>query len=174
MIKLSPFEPSDFNQFISWIDSEELLITIAGPYFTYPLTPSQLQNYLADKNSFSFNIIDTSQNKTIGHAEIILAGDGICKLDKVLVGDVSDRGKGICGLIIKELLDHSFEKLDAKEVELNVFDWNIAGIKCYTKAGFTFNEQKIYSMQVNGKTWTVKNMRIDKDKWLIIPSSPAL
>lgn len=172
MIKLSPFEPSDFNKFISWIDSEELLITFAGTYFTYPLNTSQLQNYLDDKNSFSFNIVDIIQNKTIGHAEIILMGDGLCKLGKVLVGDISDRGKGIGGLIINELLEHSFEKLNAKEVELNVFDWNIAGIKCYKKAGFMFNEQKIYSMQVNGATWIAKNMRIDKEQWLKSKSTP--
>ncbi len=165
MIKLRPFEPSDFTQFISWIDSEELLMTIAGTYFTYPLNTSQLQNYLDDKNSFSFNIVDISKNETIGHAEIILLDDGICKLDKVLVGDISNRGQGLGGLIINELLEYSFEKLNAKEVELNVFDWNIAGIKCYTKAGFIFNEQKIYTFQVNGATWIAKNMRIDKDKW---------
>lgn len=165
MIKLTPFEPSDFDKLISWVDNEELLITIAGTYFTYPLTTVQLQNYVDDSNSLSFNILDISQNKTIGHAEIILNDDN-CKLDKILIGDKSNRGKGIGELVINELLAYSFEILKAKEVELYVYDWNIAGIKCYEKAGFTFNEQKTLSTPVKDATWIAKNMRIDKDKWL--------
>jgi RimJ/RimL family protein N-acetyltransferase len=165
MIKLTSFEPSDFDKLISWVDSEELLITIAGHYFTYPLTASQLQHYLDDSNSLSFNIVDIPRNLTIGHAEIILTGDGTCKLDKILIGDKSNRGKGIGELVTNALLEYSFEKLNAKEVELLVFDWNIAGIKCYEKAGFTFNEQIKLSMQVNGVTWIAGNMRIDIDKW---------
>ncbi|HZE83448.1 MAG TPA: GNAT family protein [Puia sp.] len=166
MIKLTPFEQSDFHKFMSWIESEELLITIAGTYFTYPLTDSQLLNYLHDKNSLAFNIVDLSRNEAIGHAEIIRANDGACKLDKILVGDKSLRGKGIGELIIHQLLDYSFGKLNVKEVELNVYDWNIAGIKCYEKAGFIFNHQKIQSTQVRGTTWVAKNMRIDKGKWI--------
>ena len=168
MIKLTPFQPSDFDTLISWIDSEELLVTIAGRYFTYPLTASQLQKYLKDEKSIAFNIVDISQNKTIGHAEIILNGDGTCKLDKVIVGDTSNRGKGIGGMLINELLKYSFEKLNAIEVELNVYDWNTAGIKCYLKAGFTFNEYKTQSTEINGTTWLAKNMTINKDKWMML------
>jgi RimJ/RimL family protein N-acetyltransferase len=166
MIKLTPFEPSDFDKLISWVDSEEILITIAGTYFTYPLTTAQLQNYKDDSSSLSYNIVDITQNQTIGHAEIILIDNGTCKLDKILIGDKSNRGKGIGEFVINVLLKYSFEQLNAKEVELNVYDWNMAGIKCYEKAGFTFTEREIQSTLPNGTTWFAKNMSIDKEKWL--------
>jgi RimJ/RimL family protein N-acetyltransferase len=43
---------------------------------------------------------------------------------------------------MNELLDYSFRELDMNEVELNVYDWNIAGIKCYEKVGFVINPNK--------------------------------
>jgi RimJ/RimL family protein N-acetyltransferase len=172
MISLTTFGPSDFDQFIAWLDNEELLIAIAGTYFTYPVTTLQLHNYLADTSSIAFNVVDITRNKPIGHAEIILKEDGLCKLDKVIVGDSSNRGKGVGGMIINELLKYCFDVLHAKEVELNVYDWNIAGIKCYEKAGFTFTDI-IHTTQVKDNTWTAKNMVIDKNSWMKASAGPA-
>lgn len=165
MIQLQPFQPADFDLFISWIDTEELLITIAGTYFSYPVTAHQLERYLQDEKSIAFNVVDTEQNKKIGHAEIILTGNDTCKLDKVLVGDKLNRGKGIGTQLINALLDYCFEQLNAREVELNVYDWNIAGIKCYEKTGFMFTG-KTMTTQVKDGTWVAKNMTIDKDSWI--------
>jgi len=74
MIKLIPFSSSDFDALISWVDNEELLVTIAGTVFSYPLTKEQLQTYLGTENSYSFTVVDSSQSKKIGHTEIILSG----------------------------------------------------------------------------------------------------
>lgn len=165
MIKLEPFKPADFDLFISWLNDEDLLITIAGTYFSYPLTSEQLQRYLSDEKSMAFNIIDSNENKNIGHAEIITTGKDTFKLDKVIVGDKTNRGKGTGLLLINALLDYCFEKLQAREVELNVYDWNIAGIKCYEKAGFAFTGKTMTTI-VRDNIWTAKNMTIDKERWL--------
>ena len=166
MIKLEPFTKYDFDRLISWIDSKELLMQIAGPNFSFPLTEDQLQKYLDDKNSLAFNIVDASNENIIGHAEICLTGNGTCKLDKVLIGEKSNRGKGIGLQLINELVKYSFKKLDVREVELNVYDWNIAGIKCYEKAGFSFNYSKKMTTTINNEVWTALNMTIDKEKWV--------
>src|SRR5688500_5802554 len=166
MIRLEPFKESDFNTFIRWIDSKELLVQIARLVFTYRLTYDQLQKYLDDKKSHAFNISDTMSNKVIGHSEIIVVDDVMCKLDKVIIGDPSVRGKGIGLQIMQELLKHSFEKLNAQIVELNVYDWNIAGLKCYEKVGFTLNPDKKQLTQLDGVTWTALNMIIHREKWL--------
>jgi RimJ/RimL family protein N-acetyltransferase len=165
MIKLTPFKPSDFDRFISWIDSKELLITIAGTILTYPLTTDQLHAYLNNPNSISFNVVDTIQNKTIGHAEIIKTGIDTCKLDKVLIGDKAIRGKGIGEKLMNELLDYSFRKLDMNEVELNVYDWNVAGIKCYEKVGFVMSPNKRQTTILDNIQWIALNMTIDRKNW---------
>ena len=135
MIKLEPFTQADFDRLISWVNNAELLMQIAGPNFSFPLTADQLQKYLDDKNSYAFNVIDVSNDNVIGHAEVCFSGKDVVKLDKVLIGEKSNRDKGIGLQVINELVKFSFEKIGMKEVELNVYDWNIAGIKCYEKPG---------------------------------------
>jgi RimJ/RimL family protein N-acetyltransferase len=166
MIKLEPFKPSDFDLLISWIDSKELLIQIAGNYFSYPLTTNQLQKYLDDKNSFAFSIVETSSNKVIGHSEIILMSNNECKLDKILIGDKANRGKGFGQQVVSELLTFSFRNLSAEKAELYVYDWNINAIKSYERAGFIINYDNQMLTNIDGKTWRALNMNIDKEKWL--------
>lgn len=164
MISIRPFHPADFGDLISWIDSEELLVTIAGTVFTYPLTDQQLRIYLETPNSFSFTITD--KDRKIGHAEIVLTGEGIYKIDKLIIGRKENRGKGIGEKVIRLLFAYAFENLQAGLVELNVFDWNIAGIRCYQKCGFVLNEAGTSVFRVKDKTWTALNMVIGRDNWL--------
>ncbi len=165
MIQLELFSQADFERFISWIDSPELLVTIAGTVLTYPLTTDQLQKYLNDPRSHSFNIVDKNRNEIIGHAEIVEIDTEMCKLDKVIIGNRSNRGKGIGEQVIKQLLNYSFLNLGAGIVELNVYDWNIAGIKCYEKSGFAINPDKKQFTAIDDKKWMAFNMTIGKDKW---------
>lgn len=165
MIMLRPFQQSDFSKLISWIDNEELLVTIAGNIFTYPLTTAQLQKYLEDERSISFCIEQQNSNTSVGHAEIILANDGTCKIDKLLIADNSNRGKGVGQQVMKELLKYAFERLPVHTVELNVFDWNKAAICCYQKVGFVFNEAKTANFQVGNKNWTALNMVLHRSEW---------
>jgi RimJ/RimL family protein N-acetyltransferase len=166
MIQLEPFNPSDFDLFISWINNKELLLQIAGTYFSYPLTATQLQKYLQDENSHAFSMVDEASGKVIGHAEIIMQGNNVCKLDKILIGDTTSRGKGIGQQVINELLAFSFNHLLAEKVELYVYDWNTGAIKLYEINGFAINNDKLIFTEVHGIFWKALNMTIDKEKWL--------
>lgn len=166
MIKLTPFTQADFDLMISWIDNKELLIQIAGHQMIYPLTSDQLERYLLEENSFAFNVVDIASNKIIGHAQVLMVNEFTCKLDKVLIGDKSNRGKGLGQHLMDALLKLSFERFNALQVELNVFDWNIAAMKVYEKAGFLLNRDKTMQFKVGDKTWTAVNMTIDRTTWL--------
>ena len=76
------------------------------------------------------------------------------------------RGKGLCSLLVDHLLHIVFGELNQEKVELNVFDWNTNAIKCYEKAGFTINPNKVLERTVNGKTWFALNMVLDKVNWI--------
>jgi RimJ/RimL family protein N-acetyltransferase len=144
------------------------LITIAGTLFSYPLTAAQLQTYFEDKNSYSFNIVDAKEEKIIGHAEIVVQDQNTCKIDKLIIGDQSNRGKGTGQEVIRKLLEYAFINLSAEKVELNVFDWNTAGIRCYEKCGFVMNPAKQELFRSGNDTWTALNMAIDKDDWALV------
>ncbi|MCC7206041.1 MAG: GNAT family N-acetyltransferase [Anaerolineae bacterium] len=162
MIILTPFQRSDFDRLISWIGSKALLATIAGTEWTYPLTAGQLEIYLNNPRSHSFNIVDEEQNTTVGHAEIFLNDDGTCKIDKVIIGDPAHRGKGLCQQAMKALLAFAFTRLPVHTAELNVFDWNSTAIRCYEKVGFTVNPTKTQTFDVDDQKWIAWNMSIRK------------
>ena len=157
MIKLERFDKYNYADLISWIENKEMLMQLAGPHLTYPLTEEQLNKSQEDKNRIAFNVVDTDTNKVIGHCEIYLLEDS-AKLGRILVGDKEQRGKGIGQQIIKELLDYTSQNLPRKKIELYVFDWNIEAIKCYEKAGFKINPCKTLQREINGESWNAVNM----------------
>ena len=152
MILLEPFQPGDFDRLINWIDNEALLITIAGTEFSFPVTHDQLHRYLLLSNSYLFNVVDAADKKVVGHAQLIRSGDRMYKIDKLIIGDKTNRGKGRGQAVINALLTYAFENLGADVVELNVFDWNIAGIKCYEKCGFKVNPDNKQVFKVGDET----------------------
>jgi RimJ/RimL family protein N-acetyltransferase len=160
MMKLEPFTEKDFDRFIEWVDNNELLITIAGSNFSFPLTVEQLLKYLNDEKSYSFNIVDTDTNKVVGHAELVNMGNDVYKIDKLLIGDKEQRGKGTGQKVMNELVRHAFEEFHANTVELNVFDWNTSAIRCYEKTGFTINPAKSATFKAGDKEWLALNMSI--------------
>lgn len=164
-LTLSTFERGDFDRLISWITDEELLVTIAGKEFNYPLTIDQLQEYTAKDGSLSFNIVDETSSNTIGHAEIILQKCRQGKLDKIIIGDNQLRGKGLGSSIMKILLQYSFLTLDLETIELYVYDWNKAGIRCYEKAGFTLHKKTELITRFGQTSWRAFQMTISKKEW---------
>lgn len=162
-IKLSPFTKSDFGRLINWVSNEDLLITIAGLDFKFPLDDNQLSEYIELADSWIFNIVLNHQ--IIGHGQIIQSGSKRCKLDKLLIGDKTLRGQGIGEKLVRELNNFAFKNWGMNEVELNVYDWNIAGIKCYEKVGFSINPGVEITTKTDKVKWTAINMSIRKRMW---------
>ena len=162
MIKLERFGPHDYENLISWIDTEELLVQIAGRQMTFPVTKEQLDISQSDKNRISFSIIHEEAGRSVGHCELYLL-ENSAKIDRLIIGDPSMKGKGLCGPIIQLLLEYGFNVLEQPLIELNVFDWNHVAIRCYEKAGFKKNPDKTMEFQLDGKEkWIAFNMIIDR------------
>lgn len=166
MISLQPFNKTDFKQLLAWETDEEALMQFAGPSFSFPLTEDQLELSLQDSNRLTYKVVHIKNNISIGHAEIYFPDNTTALLCRILIGDMNYRGKGLGLAVINELLNISFARPGIEEATLNVFDFNAAAIKCYTKAGFTVNEGKTKIRQLKNKTWTALNMSFSKTKWI--------
>jgi RimJ/RimL family protein N-acetyltransferase len=162
MIKLERFDKSAYADLISWVDSEELLMQFAGPSLSFPLTAEQLDKSLEDKNRYAFTIVDIDTKEKIGHCEIYLM-ENSAKLGRILIGKEQYRGKGVGEQIVKKLTEFAQRYMDRKEIELYVFDWNIAAIKCYEKCGFKIRPEKILERKIKGETWIAVNMLFDEN-----------
>ena len=164
MIALSPFEKSDFDTFISWIESSDELFQFAGQGFDYPLTTEQLDLHVLNYKSICYKVICTKTNEYFGHCEVNYA-NSFPRLSRIFIGVKSYRNKGIGKLIVNSLLEKLFNEEGFEKADLNVFDWNQQAIKCYQKVGFEMNEDLVYRRNNNGKIWLALNMSITKSKW---------
>lgn len=144
MIKLEPFEQSDFQQLIDWIDSEELLTQWSGSLFSFPLTMESLKWYIEDTNvvnesdAFVYKAVDTGTGKVVGH--ISLGGlswkNRSSRISRVLVGSEDRFCKGIGQQMTKAVLKIGFEELGLHRIGLGVYENNKPAINCYLKCGF--------------------------------------
>lgn len=164
MIQLQPFTEADFDAFISWMDSAETVMQVAGNWLLFPVTHEQLRASQADPNRHSFSVTDPQTTDCIGHCELYLQEHSV-KIGKVIIGNKAYRGRGLCIPVIQQLLKAAFEQTQTPLVELNVFDWNTAAIRCYEKCGFEINPGAETLKEVNGKIWRTYNMIISRKKW---------
>jgi RimJ/RimL family protein N-acetyltransferase len=164
MIELQKFTPLDFDTFVSWINNEKELFQFAGPIFTFPLSKGQLENYMKMEGLVPYKVVCTEINETIGHCELNYQ-KGNYRLSRILIGNKAYRGKGIGEKIVRKMVEKFFEDLEVDKVDLNVFDWNLAAIKCYENVGFKINPFYIRTMRVTGGTWVRLNMDLNRTQW---------
>lgn len=163
-ITLLPFTEKDFNRFKSWVKNAEGLFQFAGSIFSFPLTDDQLLAYLNMDDKRPFKVVLTETNEVVGHCEMNLENANH-RISRVLVGEVSQRGKNLGEAIIRALVDEFFKDKTLNMVDLNTFDWNIAAIKCYEKVGFKINPTMTEEIDVEGKTWVKINMVLKREDY---------
>lgn len=165
MIELLPFTKLDFDTFKGWISNAEELYQFAGPIFTFPLTDRQLLDYISMTDKQPMKVVLQSNKETIGHCELNFE-NGNHRLSRILVGKKELRGQKMGEHIVKKMVEMLFQDVKVKMVDLNVFDWNKAAIKCYENVGFAINHNNSDQMAINGKTWTRLNMQLLRERFL--------
>jgi RimJ/RimL family protein N-acetyltransferase len=173
MVELKFFERSHFKQIINWIDSPEFLLQWGGPNFSFPLNEQQLEDYLKDankdnSNALVYSVIHKETGNVIGHISLgnIDRRNKSARVGKVLVGDKNVRGKGIGQLMMVEILKIAFDELKLHRVSLGVFDFNVAAIACYEKAGFIKEGLIRDSRKIGDEYWSLWEMSILENEWL--------
>ena len=165
MIRLIPFTKEHFKFLKNWAQNEDELFQFAGNTFTFPVTEEQVEKHLEDNNRKVFLVEEAQNNVAIGMGEILKVDVETRRLCRIIVGNKNYRGKGIGQKIINALLEKSFSEKAVNLVELNVFDFNTAAIKCYSNCGFTTTPNNIRVIEVNSKKWNLLNMTISRNKF---------
>lgn len=165
-----PLSKSDLPVLIKWAEDEKTLIQWCGPVFDFPLTIEQLKNYYSEseKNNPSRYLY-----KAVIDNNIIA---GMCELGRVdiknetaalcrIFVDKKYRGSGIAEEMISHLLDFGFGKLNLIRIELNVYTFNTAAIKCYEKLGFLREGLKRKDTKCKNEYWDSYVYGLLKDEW---------
>jgi RimJ/RimL family protein N-acetyltransferase len=173
MVRLEPFGKNDFQQLITWIGDERLLMNWSGSLFRFPLTEESLDWYIRDTNipgiseAFVYKVIEGETGAVIGH--ISLGGlswkNRSARISRVLIGEASQQGKGFCQSMIKAVLKTGFEELGLHRIGLGVYDFNKAAIRCYEKAGMRVEGITRDTLFYNNAYWSMVEMSMLEDEW---------
>ncbi|SMP68586.1 GNAT family N-acetyltransferase [Anoxynatronum buryatiense] len=173
MFELRFFQFSDFEQLINWIKTPEILLQWGGPNFSFPLDKQQLESYLKDANKYNSNTLiysvkEKETGKIIGHITLgnIDRKNKSARVGKVLVGDMSVRGKGIGQQMMTEILKVAFDELHLHRVSLGVFDFNSSAITCYEKSGFKKEGLLRDARKIGDEYWSLWEMSILENEWV--------
>lgn len=171
-VELRPFERNDFARLIGWIKSPDFLLQWAGANFNYPLDEAQLERYIQGSEGEQpirriFKAVDINTKAVVGHIELnnIDLRNKSAKVCRVLVGEPSLRGRGIGTQMIRKLLDIGFHQLSLHRIDLVVFDFNKAAIRCYEKLGFVKEGHLREVRRIGGEYWSLYQMSILEHEW---------
>lgn len=175
MLKFIPFTPFDFPRLLRWIDSPKLLIQWAGAMlFHYPLDENQLQTYyqhsmVEHPASFIFTVLDEEEHP-VGHIELGMVNNanGSGSICRVFI-DPSQRGKGYCVEMVRQMLRVGFKDLNLRRIDLRVYSFNKSAVECYRKAGFVQEGVLRKSQKADDEIWDTIVMGILREEWSDIP-----
>lgn len=172
MIRLKYFTATDFDQLISWIDSPRLLMNWSGPMFNFPLTPDKLSWYLDGANDlgssevFVFKAVDTATGAAVGHISLgsLSPKNRSARISRVLV-DPATRSRGIGQQMLTQVLRFGFEELGLHRIDLDVYDFNEAALRCYTRAGLQAEGRSRDILRYDDEYWSLVEMSMLEHEW---------
>ncbi|MCO6451546.1 MAG: GNAT family N-acetyltransferase [Caldilineales bacterium] len=170
MIDLVPFAEDHFDLLIEWTPDAEFLMQWAGPRAVFPLDHAQLREWLVPAESVPpdayFYSARGGDGRIIGHGELLRV-DHTHKsawVARILVGPPELRGQGYGEAIVRELVRIGFEELGLQRLELAVFDFNHAAIRCYERIGFKMEGKPGMVRVVGDEEWIVRVMGLLRDE----------
>jgi RimJ/RimL family protein N-acetyltransferase len=173
MIQLEYFTPADFPQLISWIHDPELLQSWSGALFSFPLTEGSLAWYLEGTNDLQesdalvYKAVESKTGEVVGHISLggISRKNNSARISRVLVGNTTARGRGVCQGMIKAILKIGFEDLGLHRIDLGVYDFNTAAIRCYEKCGMKQDGVMRDILKHGDEYWSLVEMSMLEHEW---------
>lgn len=153
---LEHFSSKDYNLLINWIPSEEFNYLWSGPIYKYPLTEQQIIEHVTRPEVTPFLL--KNNDKSIGYIELFQESRTSYRLCRVLIGDKSQRGKGYGKVLVELAIGYAKTVLNAKMLNLAVFEHNKKAINCYQSLGFEETGKEEGLRSFNGEYWILLYM----------------
>ena len=171
MVELAPFRASDSSKLLAWIPDGEFLAQWAGAMFSPPLDLATFDAFRAAAARESparrlYRVTRTGGSEMIGYGELG-AIDSVCqsaRLSRLLIAP-GQRGGGVGLALVDALLGVAFDELALHRVELGVYDFNRAAIRCYEKAGFRIEGTRRECHPMGDVWWNSCTMGILAPEW---------
>jgi RimJ/RimL family protein N-acetyltransferase len=168
------FQPQDYPRLLAAIDSLQALVQWVGPLLRFPLDEAQLEAYRTSATGEpSTRRIYTACDGTgrpVGHIELNDIDGYSARLCRVLI-DPPLRGRGFGRAMVRQALHIGFEELGLKRIDLGVYDFNTAAIRCYELEGFVREGHLRQARRVGDEIWSTALMGILEGEWRQLENS---
>lgn len=135
---LRPAEMEDVPNFQRWINDPETRRTlIVNRPINEPAERQYVESLSDDHGPMALVIVLRDADRAIGTIDLheIDWTSRRASLG-IMVGKADCRGKGYGSEAIRLMLGYGFETLNLHRIQLDVFEFNEAGIRCYERIGF--------------------------------------
>jgi ribosomal protein S18 acetylase RimI-like enzyme len=153
-----PVAEKDIHVICGFPQSEDELFFLF-PKSEFPLTPSQLQDAIAQRADST--VVELG-GEVVAFANFYRwEAGGRCSIGNVVVSPAA-RGRGVGRYLIEQMSGLAFSKHQAAEVTVSCFNQNVAGLLLYPKLGFlpyAIEERK----DKNGNRVALIHMRLPRN-----------
>jgi RimJ/RimL family protein N-acetyltransferase len=140
LVRIRAYERSDLDAVMAWVNDEEIIRNLAAPML-FPLSRVAEENFL-ESNARGVGPDHVWAIETL--AGDYLGGISLTSIDTInrsgqvgiVIGSKPNWGKGYGTDAMRVVLRFAFDKMNLHRVWLNVYDFNVRGIKSYEKCGF--------------------------------------
>jgi RimJ/RimL family protein N-acetyltransferase len=167
-----PFRDSDADALLSWARTADELLQWTGPRFSFPLDQRQLREYAASAGDRRrlISAVSREGDVVLGHAALeILPAHELGEVRFFAVAPAA-RGRGIAGKLLEWVIALAFEQLALHRLELVVFPFNEAAVRCYKRAGFREEGRAREARKASDGYWDLLYMGLLRD-WRERPRS---
>lgn len=175
-VALGPLRRELIPLYQRWFNSFELLRTLDR--HLKPVSLDQVERWFEARATpvtigsvVVFTIYECGTWKPIGNTAL----EGINLRDRtaefgIFIGETDLQGRGYGSEATRLMLDYAFTGLGLQNVMLRVWEYNIAGIRVYEKAGFREFGRRTKAHMMNGRWWDDIYMQVLSDDF----DSPVL
>lgn len=173
-VALGPLRDAHIDMLTGW-DNDYATVrnlgVLPGPQRLEPARTFWVDVMLADQANVLFAVYEIDSWRFIGIAGLMHV-DHVNRTAELLVviGPAERRGKGYGTEATRLVLDQAFIALGLHSVRLDVFEYNLAGVRAYEKAGFKTAGRHRKNKFMGGRLWDTILMDITADEF----ESPVL
>ncbi|BFH17616.1 GNAT family N-acetyltransferase [Paenibacillus melissococcoides] len=170
-IILREYRMEDLPYMREWVNDPEITDTLSD-IFTYPQTLHDTESFLkmmieGSSRSKGFIIADKESLEYIGQIDLHrLDWKNRCAVLGIVIGRKSHLGKGYGKEAIALIKRFAFDTLNLNRLELEVFEFNERGLRCYQGSGFKEEGRLRQKLYREGKYWDIIQMSILQSEYV--------
>ena len=170
MYKLRELERKDLEKVNRWRNDPELIELLGAPYrfINLEVDIKWYESYMGNRgNAVRCAIVQDDYDEILGLISLVSINyiNQSAELH-IMIGDKENQGKGIGTFAVNIMLNHAFNNMNLRRVELSVLESNERAKALYEKCGFVYEGTKRQAKYKKGKFENVSSYSILRDEFV--------